>query len=646
MLIPTTLMGATLPTLVKIIQFRYKLTEHNVSVLYAVNTFGAVIGVLFSAFFAIELFGLTNTVLIAAAINILIALTAFTIRVSDKVAGGRQDDKLSFSKILTKERLITISAFAVSGFVSIAYEVLWTRILTPTVGTFIYAFATILLIYLLGIAIGSLFYKTFSQFIKAKNLAFAVCELGIGMFVLASVILAHKVVIDTTLRIAVVILPATIFMGLTFPAVVSLITKEKSIGKLIGLAYFANTIGSIAGGFAASFILIPIFGSAKSIAVLSMVNFIIALVFLFPKEKQNLYPKYLTFTATFLIIIFASWLLIFKRDRLNSYTTDLQILQAKLNKLDFEFREDEAASVYGYLDRKSNDQGLFIDGVATTSRVAETRLMAHIPIILHGNPESILVIAFGMGTTYRSSLAHDIQTDAIELVPSVPKFMHFFHPDASEVLANPRGKVIINDGRNYAFLTRKKYDIVIIDPPPPFNAAGTTVLHSREFYEDLSKILNSGGIVGQWIYYNASRKDDISMAIKSFLDVFPYVLAFQKTGSVGGLFLEGSYAPLDEQRMRVFFENEAVIRDLGEIADSRQDIDLSEQIIIEPVGSRESLLREFGNSPSLSDNYPRTEYFLLRHKFRQSPILVEDESLRFIEKLKEDYAESKAMGVK
>lgn len=646
--IPTILMGATLPIVVRFAESENQSLGKSVSLLYATNTIGGVVGVLISAFVLIELFGLSNSLAIAVAINFLIGTFAFFISAKDSKESRfltkrkiQKSPNLQITKVISTPKLIVLGAFFMSGLISIAYEVLWSRIFTPTIGTLIYAFATVLAIYILGIGIGSLIYQKFAQIIKGKNLAFAICEAGIGAAAIASVILTHKFVIDNGFRIAAIVLPATILMGLTFPVVVALLSDGKHTGKIVGAAYFANTAGSITGGFLASFLFIPTFGSSPSIIILAIFNLAIAIYFTLREREVTSFLKYLS--ATFVLIPFLAglWLLTAKGNRLTQYTTDLQILTAKLNNINYTFAEDEVASVFAFVDPKNNDQGLFIDGVATTSRVSETRFMAHIPIALHPNPEKVLVIAFGMGTTFRSSLAQNLETDAIELVPTVPKLLHFFHPDAQEVLLNPKGKVIINDGRNYALLTDKIYDIVTIDPPPPFNAAGTTVLHSKEFYEDLTKILNPGGIVSQWIYYNGSRVDDISMAIKSFLDVFPYVLAYQKVGSVGGIFLQGSMTTLDSQRINLMFEDEEAVNDLEEVIQVRPNSTLKEEVTIELVGDRQSLAKRFSQSLPVSDKHPRTEYFKLRHKFTDAPVLIGDSALAFIEQLKEDYQQSK-----
>lgn len=639
--IPTILMGATLPLLVRFAQIQNKSPAKSASLLYATNTLGGVVGVLISAFVLIELLGLSNSLLLAVAINLLIGMAAFFVSAKASKVTVQKSANLQITKVISSQAIIVLGAFFMSGLIAIAYEVLWSRIFTPTIGTLIYAFAQVLAIYILGIGIGSLIYQKFAQIIKGKNLAFAICEAGIGIAAIVSVILTHKFVIDNGLRIAVIVLPTTILMGLTFPAVVALLSNNKHTGRIVGVAYFANTVGSITGGFLASFLFIPTFGSSPSIIILAVFNLAIAFYFVTREQEVKSFLKYLLATFVLIPLLAGLWLLTAKGSRLTQYTTDLQILTAKLNKINYAFTEDEVASVFAFNDPKNNDQGLFIDGVATTSRVSETRFMAHIPIALHPNPKRVLVIAFGMGTTFRSSLAQNLETDAIELVPTVPSLMHFFHPDAQEVLLNPKGKVIINDGRNYAFLTNKTYDIITIDPPPPFNAAGTTVLHSKEFYQDLTKILNPGGIVSQWIYYNGSRQDDIAMAIKSFLDVFPHVLAFQKVGSVGGIFLQGSFAPLDPERVNLLFVDEEAQKDLEEVIIVKPNSTLRDEVTIELVGDRTSLIKRFGNSPSVSDKHPRTEYFKLRHQFTNAPVLIDKYASAFIEQLKEDYRQTR-----
>lgn len=616
---PTILMGATLPILVKFLESQKTSLTLSVSMLYAVNTFGAVIGVLVSAFILIELFGLRNTLLIAALINFLVAFAARFLKYKDIKVSSKVQSGTSFAKLLNARNVTVLLAFSLSGLIAIAYEVLWTRILTPSVGTFIYAFAVILAIYLFGIAAGSLIFQKFSKLVKKEYLTFAFCQLAIGFFVLASVYLtSNQITLGRNILVILVILPATIFMGLTFPAVVAIIKSEQS-GRIVGLSYFANTIGSILGAFLVSFFFLPKIGSSQSLILLSIANFLIALYFI-SREKASLI-KYLSIVVCLFFVICTSWLFVFRRESLYQSLVQWRINWAKMNNIDFKFTEDEVASSFGYHNRANDDVNLFIDGVPTTSKVGETKLMAHIPILLHKNPKNMLVVAFGMGSTFRSSLSHDINTDVVELVPSVPKMFPLFQNDAEEVLANPKGKIIINDGRNYIFLTQKKYDVVTIDPPPPFNAAGTTVLYSKNFYEDIAKKLEKGGIVSQWMLFG-SQEDDVAMAIESFVEVFPYIKVFKVPGSFEGIFLEGSFEPIEVENSRFKQQqNSKAEKDLEEFYKDGLKISDIPKLLI---GDRESLLSGVSTYPSITDDRPSTEYFILRHKFKGTKDLNDD----------------------
>ncbi|MEK6881519.1 MAG: hypothetical protein AABY22_17990, partial [Nanoarchaeota archaeon] len=313
------------------------------------------------------------------------------------------------------------------------------------------------------------------------------------------------------------------------------------------------------------------------------------------------------------------------------YKLDFLIREAQIKGIKYKFTEDEIATVFGFSNPKEKQEGLLIDGVATTHKVAETKLMAHIPITLHKNPQKVLIICFGMGSTYRSALKHNLEVTAVDLVPSVPKNMELFYPEANELINQGKGKVVINDGRNFAYLTKEKVDIVIIDPPPPFNTAGSTVLHSKEFYEDLSKKLNEGGIVNQWIYYYRSREDEISMAIKSFTEVFPYILAVEKKSSVGGLWLLGSYNPINKTKLENLYKDEIVVSDLKEIT----EINDEDQIVV--VGEKDALIKTFANFPAITDDRPMSEYYLLRHKTSEYPELVNADAKKFIQKIRNNY---------
>ena len=186
-------------------------------------------------------------------------------------------------------------------------------------------------------------------------------------------------------------------------------------------------------------------------------------------------------------------------------------------------RRDYAASVISF--GSGMDKSLFVNGVGMTRLTPITKFMAHLPLALHvGSPTSALVICFGMGTTYRSALAWNIDTTAVELVPGVVEQFGYYHSDAPECLANPNGRVIIDDGRRFLKRCGRRYDVIVIDPPPPVEAAGSSLLFSTEFYELAKQHLNKNGIVQMW--YPGSNLPTTRAVLRSFGSSFPYMRTY------------------------------------------------------------------------------------------------------------------------
>ena len=618
-LVPTILMGATLPVLVSFVTRHTFKFEEQVSMLYAVNTAGGVVGVLVSGLLLIEMFGLYGTLYFGVILNVSAALGALFLRARSpvfSVGGGilvpPASPDSAVNQIAYPYKMLVLGSLGISGFIAIAYQVLWVRMLTPLTGTFTYAVAVIFALYIAGIALGSLLYLILVKRWGQRVLYFAVSEAGIGICAMISVFVMHSFPsLSRHLLTLLVIAPATVCMGVAFPAAVSILKGGgKEAGFAVGRAYFYNTIGAIVGGFCASFVLIPFIGSSQSVLLLSLGNMGLAAI-LFWNDREIMYFGFYrrVFTAGLGVLsVFLSYQLLYNGDSLYEHVTQSRINHLRYAGAEFDFREDNITSVFAFRDRQSGQSGLFVNGIETAGKVMETKLMAHVPYAIHPNPTDMLIIGFGVGTTFRSSLQDGMYTDVVELSPTVPRMFHFFYEDAVDVLRNPNGRVIINDGRNYTALTDKKYDIVVIDPPPPFNATGTTVLYSKEFYQDISRILRPGAIVSQWLF-GGTRLDDIGMAARSFTDTFPHVRVFVNPGNVEGVFLIGSFDPIvvDEKRVRDVFIYPHVVADLAEARATISGDDVLRHIVTD-----NSFLSAVGEFRPVTDSHPRTEYFLLR----------------------------------
>ncbi len=613
---PTIAMGATLPTIVHYLEKSShggKIAQ-TVSMLYGINTFGALLGVLVTGYILIETVGLRASAYSAAIINLILGTLVLVLsgryspdaELEQKPEYILQDSSGEFHLTPTIKRVVSV--FAVSGGISMAYEIAWTRLLTPTVGTYVYAFSFILALVLAGIALGSLLSRIFVGKTRRTGTAFGIVQLfiglgGIGSLVATSVSASFSPLLTQIL----VILPATIGMGMTFPIVSTLATEGHTAGSFIGRAYAANTVGSMIGPIIAGFILLPLLGTPHTIVFLAVLNFCAAAYLFITRKSLRTMPLFLVAVA----LGAGSVALVIRNSPLFQEKTRVE-LEKKISSPDFVSRsmEDRTAGVIAYKNKDNTDLGLLVDGIGMSVLVDETKLMAHLPILTHPNPKDMLVICFGMGTTFRSALSYNLSVDAVELVPSVPKMFDIFFPDAATVMKNPNGKVIINDGRNYVRTTNKTYDIIQVDPPPPVNASGTTVLYSREFYEDSKRIMKPDGLFLQWMFYG-TRADDFRMLVKSFTDAFPYVSVFHSPRRIG-IYLVGSMTPIPKADGALWDKR------LATIPTAKKDITewgLWDGYKLASLywGDRTILTNFAGNSPAVTDDRPNTEYFLLRH---------------------------------
>jgi len=278
----------------------------------------------------------------------------------------------------------------------------------------------------------------------------------------------------------------------------------------------------------------------------------------------------------------------------------------------FASAEDEIASVQA--GQIGSAPRLWVAGTSMTALTVDARLMAVLPAIARPQAQEMLVIAFGMGSSYRTGLILGQRVEGVELVPSVPKMFSWFYDDAAAVLADPKGRLLIADGRNHVELTDRSFDIVVVDPPPPIESAGTGVLYSREFYEAAAARLRPGGVMMEWIPYGQSLAEFLAH-VRTFRSVFPEVtLAFGPGGF--GVFMFGSTEPveLEDAAIRDVLSRPGVMEDLTSAPDSpvvsiAAWADLIPTLVI---ASGADIDKVVGPGDIITDDRPLTEYFLLR----------------------------------
>ena len=536
-------------------------------------------------------------------------------------------------------RRAVLAATFVSGFVSLALEVLWTRMLAEGTGSSIYIFTAILAIFLLGIALGSFLYRRFSRPEGERLGTLGLCLAGVGVLAQATVVLGSGMVghVPFVVRTVVVLLPATILMGYAFPLAGRLATPSaEAAGGSVGLLYAANTGGSILGSFGAAFVLAGTLGTNGSILLLGGLNLLAGAILFVAEPVGGARPGGVPERAAKpgrarLVAAGLAGLAVLG---LVASSLDLPVTRTRTENelrrtgLPVTHAEDELATV-DTVGGPAKGRRLLVGGVGMTSLTVDTKLMGYLSKALRPDARDFLVIAFGMGGTYRSGLQVGLRTDAVELSPTVPSRMPVFFPDADRFLRHPQGRVIVSDGRNYVRLSRETYDLVAVDPAPPIESAGSVVLYTREFLTEGKARLRPGGVFMLWIPY-ALPLDDFKEHVRTFAGVFGHVRLVLSPGR-HGVFMFGSDAPLEftEENVRQVLGTPAAIRDLNDVPDHpATDADGWVEVVRRSQWLADDELRAFlGHGPEITDDRPRSEYFLWRRALMDDQQYISEASL-------------------
>lgn len=551
---PTFLMGVTFPLLSRRFVPRVDMVGHRVGWLYALNTWGAVVGAFSAGFLLFPTVGLVWTIRMAAIINFIIGLIAFLLERTTSPAefSTRPVTTPESFQPLPKDVQLILVAFALSGFTSFLYEVAWTRALVLILGSSIYAFSTVLTTFLIGIAAGSHLYASIWAHRPATIRRFAWLQIGIAatafvilplferlpllflaLFPLTSP--SHTLLLGAKFFISfLVIFPSTLFMGATMPCVVQMIShRQASVGSDVGIAYSFNTLGNILGAIITGFFLVPILGIQSSIKVGILLNVYLGLFCLwvwarsvsaFTRSAVALFAL----LAWIPLLTFPPWDPMVLNSGVAVYpkTYLRQLREGKpfrRNGTVIYHREGLNGTVAVIQDGKA--RFLIVAGKTDASTSADkiTQLMlGHIPLLLHPKPESVLVVGLGSGMTAGAIAQYPInRLDIVEIEPAVAEAFRFFLTENRHVLQDPRTRLILEDARNFVGWSSEKYDVIALEPSNPW-MAGVASLYTVEFFQDLKRLLKPRGIVGQWIHGYNLWPQDFQMIVRTFLHVFPH----------------------------------------------------------------------------------------------------------------------------
>ncbi|WKZ31917.1 MAG: fused MFS/spermidine synthase [Thermodesulfobacteriota bacterium] len=654
LIVPTTLMGGTLPAVVKHFASTERIGFH-IAVPYAVNTLGAVTGCLATGLFSLYYLGVSSTLYLAGAVDIIagLLLLAFFRHDGARKAGPAPVAEAPCAQEAgaAKMRLnaFIISAFFLSGFASLAYEVLWTRILSLVLGSSVYAFTIMLSTFLAGIGLGSIAFAPLVDRLRRPVFWFALLEAVIGLFALASIFLYKELpfvffnlkqafgerfwlflVFKFLMASMVMIVPA-LAMGALFPLVNRIYSEgRRSIGKRVGNVYFFNTSGAILGSFSGGFILIPWLGAQNGVVLIAALNMAICISALaFSGLSASWKSRWAAaFAAIYIVtaLMLPSW----ERQAMTTgmYANDYGNTGGKASFRDWAFNDkllyyNEGLNAVITV-RSSGPDGETLTYQANGKQEARSdrgkppaswTVLGHIPAILHrGDPRDALLIGLGSGVTLGMLELYPFSAfDVVELEPAVVDAARFFSRANNNALEDPRVRLHVTDGRSFLSSVKRKYDVIVSGVSDPW-ISGVSNLFTYDYFMELKGRLNDGGIVAVWFSNYNSTPEDFKTGLNSFAAAFPHASVWFHFRESLDLVVIGSVGehPVDMARLRAVFADRR-------IRESLQSVDMNtpyDFFGLHLAGDAE-LRKYIGDSVINTDERPVLEFSLPKSLYRK-----------------------------
>lgn len=572
LLLPATLMGATLPLVVSIVLKHPDSIGRQTGWLYGANTLGGAVGAAAAGFALLPAFGMHRTGLVAAGTNLLVAGIAFAL----SRAAGRT--RAEASRPLPPPPAAPdagdwpapkpgalVPIYLLAGVASLVLQVGWVRIVSLSIGSTTYGFSVTLVTFITGLGLGSYFGGRIPAIARRPVRAVFWLNIVIALWGLASLpylgslpirvvqIVARvggesfgDLLLGELLLVWSTILVPTLAMGAMFPLVAQLLYRSSGVpGHAVGRVYAANTTGNIIGAFIAGFVLIPWLGMRGTIVASAVLSACVAAAFVLPmlgaRPAATLarlgamaaalvagviwMPAWNKSVITSGPFLFASQLLLMT-DRSSRPEEIRRALDMRMGEL-LDYAEGPTAVVS--VRRMGQHYFLDVGGYTEGLRFGSTqKIISHLPLLLHGNPEDVLVVGLGGATTLASALRHPVKrVDVVEISEIVHRMAqkHFskFTRNATE---DPRVHLIIGDGRNHLRHSGKRYDVIVSQPSMPW-VSGAAGLFTRGAFQDMYDRLKPGGIACIWYQSWAIGQKDMASLAKTWADVFPGAYLFE-----------------------------------------------------------------------------------------------------------------------
>jgi spermidine synthase len=623
LIVPTTLMGATLPVVMRSALVRDTVVGSRVGVLYAVNTFGAIFGALLAGFYLVPEIGMSRSFQFAALVNVAIGLAAigarraFVVTAPPAAAPPAAPVSTGAAAVTANVEVPTrwqsravLWTFVLSGMMTLALEIVWFRMLVTHLRPTAYAFTIMLAAVLAGIALGS---AAAAPLLRRQRAWLPVLTVVQVIIAIASVLSLNTLSYSQTAlgwvtpaleafgvdpyigpivaASMLAMLPTTLLLGFAFPMGLAVYARGAGDAtRRIGVFYSMNVCGAIAGSVLGGFILLPALGARGSLvasAAMALVSSVLLAV-----SQWRVRPNFAGFVAIVGPVAFAM-------AALNAADPYASVKDAHERVRWRQEGVQTTVAIHESGERAIPNLVMYLDGMHQASdfppmTFTHQRIGAF-PVMLHPNPKDALVVGLGGGATAGAVAQFpEMSVDVVELSAAVVNGASFFKHINFDLLNRPNVQLRVDDGRNYLLTTRKKYDVITADIILPRHA-GAGALYSREYFELVRNALKDDGLVLQW---NGGEGPVYNLILRTFVTVFPYTTLW-----ADGTLMLGSTRPFTLSRS--MYERRHQEPSFRRILNWNYD-----RMIAAYLGGPPELARWVGEGPIITDDRPLIEYFL------------------------------------